>query len=163
MKQKPYKITAAVFALVVIGLAGVHADDSEYGARGAEGRSELSLEQMLVYSIEDEYLARAEYGRMRPFSNVVEAEGRHIGWLQELFQEYQLAVPEEGAAVHVVLPDSLEAAIEAGVQAELDNIGMYESFLTRDLPADVREVFERLEGASKNHLQAFRRQLQRFN
>jgi rubrerythrin len=100
---------------------------------------------------------------MRPFSNVVEAKGRHIGWLQELFQEYQLAVPEEGAAVHVVLPDSLEAAIEAGVQAELDNIGMYESFLTRDLPADVREVFERLEGASKNHLQAFRRQAQRFN
>ena len=170
MKQKPYKITAAVFALVVIGLAGVHADDSEYGARGAEGRSELSLEQMLVYSIEDEYLARAEYelimseyGRIRPFSNVVEAEGRHIGWLQELFQEYQLAVPEEGAAVHVVLPDSLEAAMVAGVPAELDNIGMYESFLTRDLPADVREVFERLEGASKNHLQAFRRQLQRFN
>jgi len=169
MKRKAKRVTALAIALAIAAAAGLYADAAGYGARGAEGRSGLSLEQMLVYSIQDEYLARAEYelimgefGQIRPFSNIIRAEERHIEWLEELFESLGLPVPEDAAAEHVVLPESVEAAVEAGVQAELDNIGMYESFLKRDLPADVREVFERLKGASENHLQAFGRQLQRY-
>ena len=81
MKRKSYRILAIAVAMSLIALAGVHADASGYGARGAEGRSGLSLEQMLLYAIQDEYLARAEYelimrehGRIRPFSSIIEAE-----------------------------------------------------------------------------------------
>ena len=38
---------------------------------------------------------------------------------------------------------------------------MYDAFLKKDLPKDVRAVFTRLRDASKNHLAAFNRNLQR--
>jgi Uncharacterized protein domain (DUF2202). len=40
---------------------------------------------------------------------------------------------------------------------------MYENFLKEDLDEDVKLVFERLLNASKNHLQAFERQVDRYN
>jgi hypothetical protein len=40
---------------------------------------------------------------------------------------------------------------------------MYESFLQEDLPADVRDLFQRLQSASENHLRAFRNNLNRYN
>jgi hypothetical protein len=170
MKAKTNTIMALAVVLAIFYSAVLSADVTGYGARGAEGRSDLTLEQMLIYSIQDEYLARAEYelimnehGQIRPFSNIIRAEERHVEWLQELFGTRNLAVPEDTAAEHVVLPESMKAAVEAGVQAELENIAMYASFLKQDLPADVREVFERLKGASENHLEAFRRQLSRYN
>ena len=67
------------------------------------------------------------------------------------------------AEEHVALPADLKSAFETGVQAEIDNIAMYESFLSRELPADVREVFESLMNASKNHLRAFRNNLRRYS
>ena len=42
--------------------------------------------------------------------------------------------------------------MEIGVEAEIENIAMYESFLKRELPDDVREVYKRLKATSQNHL-----------
>ena len=124
---------------------------------------------MLTYAIQDEFLARAEYevimekwGVMRPFSNIVQAEIRHADWVKELFESHGFSVPENAAADHVVIPDSLKEAFETGVQAEIDNIAMYDKFLALDLPDDVREVFERLKAGSENHLRAFRNGLARY-
>ncbi|MBN1837799.1 MAG: DUF2202 domain-containing protein [Spirochaetales bacterium] len=165
MKLQINKAIFLALALVLIPAAVLVAEAPGYGAKAAQGRSGLTLEEMLTYAIQDEYLARGEYalimeeyGQVRPFSNIIRAEERHIEWLEELFRKHGLSVPKDAAAEHVVLPASLEAASQAGVQAELDNIAMYESFLRQDLPADVREVFERLKEASENHLRAFRRQ-----
>jgi rubrerythrin len=52
-------------------------------------------------------------------------------------------------------PKDWASAIEAGRQAEIDNIAMYDRFLAQTLPADVRQVFEQLKAASQNHLRAF--------
>lgn len=38
---------------------------------------------------------------------------------------------------------------------------MYEKFLAQDIPDDIREVFEELMNASKNHLEAFKRRLEK--
>jgi rubrerythrin len=38
---------------------------------------------------------------------------------------------------------------------------MYEAFLKRDLPNDVRDVFEALKSASGKHLEAFERLVRR--
>jgi hypothetical protein len=51
--------------------------------------------------------------------------------------------------------------LKAGVQAEIDNIAMYDSFLQQTLPEDVKLVFVELRDASKNHLASFQRQLKR--
>jgi hypothetical protein len=163
------KILLLVVICIVMAL-GAHTYAKElFGARGAQQSSDPTLEQMLTYAIQDEYLARAEYrfiintyGSIRPFSNIIQAEEQHITMLVPLFTTYGFAVPEDTAAEHIVVPKDLKEALETCVQGEIDNIGMYETFLNSSLPEDVRDVFERLKNASGNHLQAFRNALSRY-
>jgi hypothetical protein len=128
-----------------------------------------TLEQMITMAINDEYLAHKEYeiildayGNINPFAKIIEAEESHIEELLPLFEAYDVAVPVDNAADLVALPSSLQEAYEIGVQAEVNNIGMYESFLEEDLPQDVRDVFEDLMAASENHLQAFSRNASKY-
>lgn len=133
-----------------------------FGAKGASTQLDLSIEEMLRYAIEDEYLARQEYesimdafGEQQPFSNIIRAEETHIELLKEIYESYEYEIPEDQAADHIILPISIEEALEIGVQAEINNIAMYEMFLGEELPDDIREVFIELRDASINHLAAF--------
>jgi len=155
--------------LMVIGALGTSgvtafAAEADYGAAGASSDDSYTLEEMLTYAIEDEYLAKAEYekimeeyGQQRPFTNIMEAEETHIELLLPLFEAYGIDVASDDSTDYLVIPESVEEALKVGVQAEIDNIAMYEKFLAGDLPEDVREVFEELMNASKNHLSAFER------
>lgn len=170
MKRLSLKVTVLVVALSLAAALVSFADTADFGAKGAEGKTALSVEQMLTYAIQDEYLARAEYeliieeyGSIRPFTNIMAAEQRHIEWVTELFDDYGYRLPKDTAHMYVMLPKDLKSSFETGVQAEIDNIGMYESFLQEDLPEDVRDLFERLQQASENHLRAFRNNLNRYN
>ena len=133
-----------------------------FGALAALEKDDFTIEEMLVYAIQDEYMARQEYesimdefGEQRPFSNIIDAEVTHIQWLKELFDKYGYEIPTDDVAGYVVLPASIEAALEAGVQAEINNIAMYEKFMEEDLPDDIMDVFIELRDASQNHLAAF--------
>jgi len=159
------------FAVVVISAVfGTHVGASELmGAKAAKQVGEPTLEQMLTWAIQDEYLAQAEYayiikkfGEVRPFSNIIKAEENHISMLAPLFKTRGLAVPPNKASEYIVIPKDLKTAVETGVQAEIDNIAMYERFLAAKLPDDVRDVFTRLKDASENHLRAFRNALNRY-
>jgi rubrerythrin len=161
-----------VAALLTLISTGLFAADSDFGALGAKSKSSLTLEQMLSYAIQDEYLARSEYeaiiqtyGNVRPFSNIIRAEEQHIQWLLDLYAGHGLVPPSDLSRSRVAVPENLKAALETGVQAEIDNIAMYQSFLgdaaAAPLPTDVRELFERLMAASENHLRAFRTNLSR--
>ena len=170
MKRLGTKIMVLVVALSTALAVVSFADSADFGARGAEGKSGLTIEQMLAYAIQDEYLARAEYeliieeyGSIRPFTNIMAAEERHIEWVTELLDEYGYSVPKDTANLYVVLPEDLKSSFETGVQAEIDNIAMYASFLKEDLPGDVQDLFEQLKRASENHLRAFRNNLNRYN
>ena len=170
MKRLSLKIAVLVVALSLAAALVSFADTADFGAKGAEGKTALNVEQMLTYAIQDEYLARAEYeliieeyGSIRPFTNIMAAEERHIEWVTELFDDYGYRLPKDTAHMYVMLPKDLKSSFETGVQAEIDNIGMYESFLQEDLPEDVRDLFERLQQASENHLRAFRNNLNRYN
>ena len=157
---------------VILLLASVAASvfsQNDFGAGAARMNQNPDLLDMMTYAIQDEYLARAEYeaiierhGPVRPFSNIIKSEETHIGLLVPLFGTYGFDVPEDMAAEHVYVPDDLKTALEIGVRAEIENIGMYESFLSRDIPDDVRSVFERLKSASENHLRAFENGLNRY-
>lgn len=150
-----------------LGLASpVGAADYNYGASGALKLTDesLTLEKMLVFAIQDEYLARGEYqkviekfGSRRPFSNIIKAEERHISWLKPLFTKYNVPLPADRGLELAKILRTFAEALQIGIDAEVANIAMYERFLKRDLPEDVRDVFSRLLAASRNHLDAFQR------
>lgn len=139
-----------------------------YGAAGAAADKDLTVEKMLVYAIQDEYLAHGEYeyvlnkfGDQRPFNNIVEAEAQHIAELKVLFGTYKLTVPTDTSKDHIIPPATIDDALKIGVQAEIDNIAMYKSFLEKDLPEDVKSTFNLLRSGSESHLDAFQRNLNR--
>ena len=139
---------------------------SGYGSSGALEDSSLTLADMLTYAIQDEYLARAEYdlittnfGSVRPFTNIMRAEETHIDALAPLFEAYGVEAPADEGASRAVSVSTLTAAYQAGVNAEVNNIAMYETFLDQQLPDNVRTVFESLMRASENHLRAFQNRL----
>lgn len=142
---------------------------NQYGAQGALSAATLTLPQMLTYALQDEYLAQARYntilenfGNIRTFAQIKEAELRHINALLPLFERYQVPLPEDNSQSFVTTPVSIKAAYAAGVQGEIDNIAMYERFLSLTIPNDVRTVFTQLRNASVNHLAAFERGLARI-
>jgi hypothetical protein len=148
--------------------------EAHWGAAAAKLDANPQLEDMLRYAIEDEYLAHAEYvailakfGTQRPFSNIVEAEVQHIASLSNTYAAHGLVVPEDKGADYVKIPKTIKEALETGVQAEIDNIAMYDAFLkdklmTQSANADIRALFVSLRDASKNHLGAFQNALARY-
>lgn len=157
MKKTVMGIIMILFVVVVLA--------SQTGAVKAMEQSQFSLEEMLQYAIEDEHKALASYkitmekfNISRPYSNIAESERSHIRYLTELYDWYDLVIPEVDAG-NLPIPKSLSEAAEICVEGEIVNIAMYDKFLANELPADVEEVFITLRNASKNHLRAFQRQL----
>ena len=159
-----------ILVLLIMGRLAAFAEGTGYGAKGVDSAKGLTLEEMLNHAIQDEYLARAEYalimkeyGVIRPFSNIIRAERLHISWVSDSLEKYGFTIPKDVSQDHVVLPPTMKTALEMGVQAEIDNIEMYEKFLARpDLPADIRALFLELQRGSRNHLRAFQNNLRRY-
>ena len=100
----------------------------------------------------------ADFGEVRPFSNIREAESRHIEALCVLFARYGLPVPENPWPGQVDRYASLQAACEAGVIAEIANVEIYERLLQATERPDILTVFRNLRDASQQrHLPAFER------
>ncbi len=157
--MKNLMVAAILAAVILVPMAS--AETALSGAKAALADKDLTLADMLTYALQDERIARMEYqvildtfGSSRPFSNIIKAEESHIGYLVDLFADHTLAVPADGMAKPAA-PKDWASAIEAGRQAEIDNIAMYDKFLSQNLPADVRGVFEQLKAASHQHLRAF--------
>ena len=119
----------------------------------------------LLEALDDEYKAWATYdqvladfGPVRPFVNVIEAEARHISALAQLFERYKIAMPRNPWPGKVPRYSSLKDACEAGVRGEIENDALYRRLLPAVRHTDIRAVFERLRAASQNrHLPAFQR------
>jgi hypothetical protein len=120
-------------------------------------------QQAMVDAINDEYRARAYYqavidkfGAVYPFSNVVQAEERHVQLWEGLFAQSGLPVPEDPFAGKITAPDTLLEACQAGVDAEQADAEMYGNFLTTIDDPNLQAVFTRLRQVSlENHLTAF--------
>lgn len=152
-----------------MSLATLTAASAQYGAAAVKENQTYTLVQMLTYALEDEYLANARYtidiekfGNVRPFSRIADAEKRHIAIIKPLMAKYNVPVPEDRGASFVTAPESLTAAVKAGVDAESNNMRMYDIFLKQQLPDDVKLVFTLLRNAAEHHLQAFERNLARL-
>jgi hypothetical protein len=120
-------------------------------------------------ALDDEYRAWSTYdqvlrdfGDVRPFNNIREAEGRHIRALAQLFERYYLTMPENPWAGNVPHYKTLREACQAGVAAEIENAGLYERLMASTERHDILEVFGNLQEASQErHLPAFRRCVER--
>ena len=98
-----------------------------------------------------------QFGEVRPFEIIREAEARHIEALEFIFTRYDVPIPEPVALESVPAFDSLNDACQAGEDAEIANFGLYDEWLATvsDYP-DIVQVFTALRDASEfNHLPAF--------
>jgi hypothetical protein len=116
----------------------------------------------LAAAIDDEYHARAlynaaldQFGDVRPFSNIVEAEQRHIDMLTKLYEKYGLELPEDSYPDADFTFASPVDAAEAALDAEQANAALYDELLADVADTDVITVFENLQWASRErHLPA---------
>jgi len=128
---------------------------------------DLSNEEVeaLLMALTDEYKAWsvydqviADFGAVRPFTNIQRAEENHIAALVTLFDAYGLDVPQNEWPGDVPTFDSLAESCEAGVQAEIDNAVLYDQLFAMVDNPDIIRVFTALQGASQDqHLSAFER------
>jgi hypothetical protein len=123
----------------------------------------------LLEALDDEYKAWATYdlvirdfGEIRPFTNIREAEARHINALVTLFRAYELTPPENNWIGKVEHFDSVSSACAAAVQGEIDNAELYERLLQSTDRPDILRVYRNLMDASQSrHLPAFQRCMDR--
>ncbi|MGY6276415.1 ferritin-like domain-containing protein [Methylomonas sp. MgM2] len=119
----------------------------------------------LEEALDDEYKALATYdqiiadfGEVRPFINIREAEARHIEALYALFAHYGITVPENPWTGKVNRYPDLKTACEAGVAAEIANTAIYQRLTQATQRPDILAVFRNLRDASQlHHLPAFQR------
>lgn len=153
MKNRSLSASTAVLGLLLIlaSFAPVQALDP-------------AIVRALETTLDDEYKAEAlyagviaDFGEVRPFTRIIEAERWHQQALLALFAAYGLEPPENRWSIDDVPRfSSVEEACAAGAQAEIDNAALYEEHLALELPADIRRVFENNQWASQhNHLKAF--------
>ena len=103
-----------------------------------------------------------DFGDVRPFSNIVEAEARHIRALEQLFERFGLEVPPNPWVGRAPRYESQQEACRAAVEAEIDNDQLYDRLMANTTRADILAVFQRLREASRDrHLPAFRRCVER--
>lgn len=121
--------------------------------------------RILHEALDDEYQAwstydqvLADFGPVRPFVNIRDAEARHIEALAGLFARYGLPLHANPWPGRVPRYTSVQAACEAGVEAEIANGAMYDRLLTATQRSDILTVLRNLQQASQQrHLPAFQR------
>jgi hypothetical protein len=131
------------------------------------GLTEIEI-RTLNEALNDEYLAWATYnqviadfGEIAPFSNIRDAEMRHIQALCILFERYGLSIPDNPWQGKVERYLSLEEACAAGVAAEIANSEMYDRLLATTQREDILTVLRHLQNASQQrHLVAFQQCVQ---
>ncbi len=100
-----------------------------------------------------------QFGAVRPFTSIQQAEASHIAALESLFTRYDLTIPAIAPLDSVPQFDALTDACAAGAAAEVANFSLYDSWLAtvQDYP-DMVQVFTALRDASEfQHLPAFER------
>lgn len=119
----------------------------------------------LKMALDDEYKAFATYqqvikdfGEVRPFSNIINSEKRHIEALVPFFAKYEEQVPTNPYLGNVKSYSSVKEACSAGIEAEIENVALYDRIFSLTDDKDLIQVFKNLQSASQEkHLPAFKR------
>lgn len=178
--MKKISMVLILFVLLIAGCHGVNNNQIiEERINDQRNNDQVSNDQMnnmdsiltndeieaLSLAINDEYKAKATYGKViekfgevRPFSNIVKSEQKHIEELKELYNYYNIEIPEDNWYEKVPYFDSVKEACEAGINAEIENAALYDELFSKTQREDIIKVFTALRDASdNNHLPAFQR------
>jgi hypothetical protein len=123
----------------------------------------------LSETLDDEYKSRETYaqvirdfGEVRPFINIVEAEARHASALLRLFEKYGVSPPANQWVGKAPRFSSVQAACVASIDGEIANVVLYDRALKSTQRSDIHAVYNALRSASQDrHLPAFQRCAQR--
>ena len=156
--MKPISAAIAITA----ALAGVGMGNS-YAATSADPKEPVKT--ALLAALDDEYRAEATYqavlykhGEVRPFSNIILAEQRHQQMAKAALDRRGWAYGANPYSGKIKAPATLLEACQIGVQAEVENIALYDRLLPTIDDAAARELLTKLQWASReNHLPAFER------
>jgi len=99
-----------------------------------------------------------KFGNINPFVNIKETEAVHYTILTQLMQKYSIEVPINNfQTTNIDIPNTIIECCELGVAKELNNITMYNNFLSFANDSDIIDILFQLQAASyNNHLPAFR-------
>jgi hypothetical protein len=133
----------------------------------APDSSELSQEVInaIGVALQDEYRSESLYqrvlddhGSVLPFANIVKAERMHASHLVDLLEAHGAPVPESNwTPAKSPSFKSVNEACVGSIQAEIDNIAVYDGLYGIDLPEDVLSTFQHLQMISREmHLPAFK-------
>lgn len=137
------------------------------GSGGAVGGGFSTLTESeieaLHMALDDEYHAFAVYqaviadfGEIAPFVEIAASETRHIEALLKHFEKHDILPPENTWLGNVPSFDSVQDACQAGVEAELANIALYEQLFSMVDDPGLIQVFTNLSQASReSHLPEF--------
>lgn len=131
--------------------------------------STFDLEEVLRDALEDERKAEATYaavikkfGEVRPFINIIDAERRHSAAIERQMVGLGFAIPANNWEGKGEAPATLAQACSMAIEAEIENIALYDRLLPAIADDVIRQVLQNLQDASReNHLPAFRRCLER--
>ena len=155
------------------------------GKKGQSGTSAILTEdeeEALLFMREEEKLARDVYltlGEKWPelaiFTNIAASEQKHMDAVLQLLVKYSLTDPADGPGVFVDADlkklygqlvekglNSIVDALEVGIIIEEEDIADLEYYLGLTDKKDIKQVFENLLEGSKNHLDAFDRNLENY-
>jgi|GEM_PF-1531353 len=121
--------------------------------------------EALNAALDDEYKAHATYarviedfGQVKPFSNIINAEKSHIAELLELYEKYDLEPVDDKWIGQIGPAENVGEACKVGVQAEIENAALYDELFEKVDNQDIIAVFTSLRDASRDkHLPAFQR------
>ncbi len=164
-------------AIMMIGANAVLAKAAQGGRNGRgidrdpprSSRLDKQTRQALVDSLDDERYTEAFYNAVMkkfeespPFSNIARAEARHAEAIEALMTKYGVDVPENTWLDRkITVPKTWTEACSKAIEAENENIAMYEKFLQFVQQDDIRGVMEQLKSCSEDrHLPAFERSSQ---
>lgn len=122
-------------------------------ARTAEALRMALMDERRVGEFYEGVLAR--HGKVRPFTNLVRAEGRHAAAIEAAMERHGVEAPTGGPGEVPEVPATLAECRLLAARGERENIAMYDRMLEEVTEPDIRMVFENLREASRRgHLPA---------
>ena len=155
-------LIAASSALLVVACSAASGE-----AQQPMGSNAPSVDaDALAVALEDEYRAEAMYeavmaahGEVRPFSNIIQAERRHSERVREEMTRLNIEFSDTNPFLgKIAAPATLLEACQQGVDAEIENIALYDEILPTIAYGQVKSTLTDLQWASRErHLPAFQR------
>jgi hypothetical protein len=145
------------------GTRGGNGQGNGNGQGGGRDPLDEADVQALQLALDDEYHALAVYqsviadfGEVEPFFEIAQSEQRHIDALLKQFDKHGLAVPENPWLGNIPGFESVQAACQAGVEAEIANVALYDQLFSMTDDPSLVQVFTNLSNASQeSHLPEF--------